>query len=307
MGAEIWAIGGGKGGTGKTFTATALAHELAGRGYRVILLDADLGGANAHSYFALNRPRLTLARFFLDHADLESLLVPTDIPHLLLIPGDQSGATGEHVNQGQKARLIRHIRQLTADYVLLDLGAGISHFTLDLFLMADLKLAVTQPDLPSAENLFHFIKHGYLRLFGQVLGQAGIRETARNLWKERKEHHILSLPDLMGLIGRMAPREAAQLQEHLGGFQVFVILNRVRNRHEALQGYSLRSLCQKFLGVQALFPGHIGHDDQIAQGLSLTNPSPRPHLSPRISREIALIAQNCMHRKQMPMEEVKYV
>ena len=43
---EIWALGGGKGGTGKTFVLSQLANCLASKGKRVILIDTDFGGAN---------------------------------------------------------------------------------------------------------------------------------------------------------------------------------------------------------------------------------------------------------------------
>ena len=45
-GPEVWAVGGGKGGTGKSFFSSSVALCLADAGKRVVLVDADLGGAN---------------------------------------------------------------------------------------------------------------------------------------------------------------------------------------------------------------------------------------------------------------------
>lgn len=42
--ARIWAVGGGKGGTGKSFITSSLGTCLALKGSKTILLDADLGG-----------------------------------------------------------------------------------------------------------------------------------------------------------------------------------------------------------------------------------------------------------------------
>jgi flagellar biosynthesis protein FlhG len=39
---KIWAIGGGKGGTGKTFITSAMGTYIAGKGKRVILIDIDI-------------------------------------------------------------------------------------------------------------------------------------------------------------------------------------------------------------------------------------------------------------------------
>jgi cellulose biosynthesis protein BcsQ len=46
---QIWPIGGGKGGTGKTFVTGSLGILLAGEGYQTLLIDLDPGAANLHT------------------------------------------------------------------------------------------------------------------------------------------------------------------------------------------------------------------------------------------------------------------
>ncbi|PYS95825.1 MAG: hypothetical protein DMF50_07110, partial [Acidobacteria bacterium] len=46
---QVWAVGGGKGGTGKSLVAASLAIHLAQMGRRVVLVDGDLGTPNLHS------------------------------------------------------------------------------------------------------------------------------------------------------------------------------------------------------------------------------------------------------------------
>lgn len=53
---HIVAVGGGKGGAGKSLLAANLAIYLTTMGKRVVLLDADLGGANLHSFVGVERP-----------------------------------------------------------------------------------------------------------------------------------------------------------------------------------------------------------------------------------------------------------
>src|SRR5690606_16072397 len=43
---QIWAIGGGKGGVGKSLVASSLAISLARSGNKVVAIDLDLGAAN---------------------------------------------------------------------------------------------------------------------------------------------------------------------------------------------------------------------------------------------------------------------
>ena len=46
---RLIAIGGGKGGVGKTFLSSNLAVALARSGYRVVAVDTDIEGANLHT------------------------------------------------------------------------------------------------------------------------------------------------------------------------------------------------------------------------------------------------------------------
>ena len=56
-GGRIIAVGGGKGGVGKSLVTSSLGISLAQHGKRVVVLDADLGGANLHTCLGLSTPR----------------------------------------------------------------------------------------------------------------------------------------------------------------------------------------------------------------------------------------------------------
>src|SRR5574342_354126 len=58
---RIWAVGGGKGGVGKSVVAASLAAAIAGTGRRCAVIDVDLGGANLHTLLGVSRPRRTLS------------------------------------------------------------------------------------------------------------------------------------------------------------------------------------------------------------------------------------------------------
>ena len=60
---RIWAVAGGKGGTGKTVLTSNLGVGLAILGYKVILIDADLGGADLHLSFGMPVPKRNLNDF----------------------------------------------------------------------------------------------------------------------------------------------------------------------------------------------------------------------------------------------------
>ena len=60
---QIWSIGGGKGGIGKSLLAASVGWQLARMGRQVVLVDADLGGANLHTCLGLPMPQRTIAEF----------------------------------------------------------------------------------------------------------------------------------------------------------------------------------------------------------------------------------------------------
>ncbi len=60
---RVWTFAGGKGGTGKTVMTANIGVALATMGYHVILVDADLGGANLHTILNIKYPSITLSDF----------------------------------------------------------------------------------------------------------------------------------------------------------------------------------------------------------------------------------------------------
>ena len=59
-----WAIGGGKGGVGKSLISANLSITLAQTGVKVTAVDLDLGCANLHTCLGVDIPSLTLSDFF---------------------------------------------------------------------------------------------------------------------------------------------------------------------------------------------------------------------------------------------------
>lgn len=122
---RVIAVGGGKGGIGKSLLSANLGIALARRGARVVLVDLDLGGANLHTCLGVGQPKVTLSDF-IDRKvqNLEDVLVPTPFERLSLVSGAMDGLDAANPRHAQKSKLIRNLRLLDVDYVLLDLGAG---------------------------------------------------------------------------------------------------------------------------------------------------------------------------------------
>ena len=82
---EIYPIGGGKGGIGKSFVAANLGASIAKQGHQVVLIDLDLGASNLHTFLGIENPKSGINSFLNKSVEkLESIATPTTIPNLFL-------------------------------------------------------------------------------------------------------------------------------------------------------------------------------------------------------------------------------
>jgi flagellar biosynthesis protein FlhG len=276
---HIWAVGGGKGGTGKSLVAHGLGLGLAGQGSNVILVDADYGGPNQHTYCGLRQPGTSLADFFERKQPLESLALETGVPRLRLIPGNINTANTDGITWAQKQKLFRHLRQLQTDHVILDLGAGSQYDTLDTFLLADYQIGVIMPDRLSIENFYLFLKNLKFRQVGNILSVLGLKEQAATIWKNRAEHGIGNTRDLLRHLGARSSALAERLALEQGRLFLHLIINQVREYRQIELGLAVKSSVQKYFQIQAGLAGSIRHDKELWQSFGQEHPSPGPERS----------------------------
>ena len=304
---EVWAVGGGKGGTGKTFVICQLAMHLASLGKEVILIDTDFGGANVHSFFGIRSKEKSISRFFDEKVDLENLIIDTQIKNLYFIPGSITPLAASNVSYAQKAKLFRHIKQLKADYILLDLGGGTSFDTLDVFLLGDKMIAVVVPEITAIENLYQFIKSAYLRKLKSLFGNCELKDTAKDIWENRADYGIKTIVDLLDYLKNISAEMDGILSKELAGFSLNIILNKVRNLQELQEGFSIKSVCIKYIGVNARYVGYIEYDFQFWRNLSLIQTAPRFIVSHCTRNEVEKIARNILNGDQIKIDSLKYV
>lgn len=269
----IWAVGGGKGGTGKSLVSNGLAMRLAERGERVILVDADFGGANQHTYCGLRHPPANLGRFFDGKATLAELVLETRVAGMRLVPGNLNSANTDGLNSAQKLKFFRHLKRLDADHVILDLGAGTQYDTLDSFLLADVKVAVITPEPLSIENFYLFVKNLQFRQLSGILSEVRLRDQARSIWKDRAAHGIATVQDLARHLSDLSPAFAEAYRRERANLTLHLVLNEVREFRQVDQGQAVRSAVTKFFHVPAELAGFIHHDKdlwhQFGQGSTL--------------------------------------
>ena len=260
---QIWAVGGGKGGTGKSLVANGLGFRLAERGHQVILVDLDFGGANQHTYCGIRKPGTSLDQFFENRRSLESIALETRIPGLRLIPGNFNSPNTDSLTSTQKLKLFRHLKTLEADHVILDLGAGTQYDTLDTFLLADVKVGVIAPDALSTENFYLFIKNLQYRLLSSVLSRVGMRDQAREIWKGRAQMGISTVFEFIAHLRTLSDTFSELMIHEQQKLSLHLILNQVREYRQVEVGLAAKSAVNKFFHIRAAFAGYIRYDKEL--------------------------------------------
>lgn len=270
---HIWAIGGGKGGIGKSFISSTLAICLARMGKEVTLVDLDLGSANLHTCLGMKEPKLSISDFINGRAsDLNQVSTKTEFQNLHFISGFNDALNIADLGHDKKMRLIEALRGISTPYVILDLGAGTTENTLDFFLSADEKIIAVTPEPTSIENAYRFIKSSYYRRLRTAEGELGIRDLVEEAMDSRNELGIRSPADLLRRVAERNPQAGESLHRLISDFNVHIVLNQVRTRADVELGHSIKSVCQKYFGIECDYLGYIDHDNAVWQALRKRRP-----------------------------------
>ncbi len=296
---EIWAIGGGKGGTGKTFVTSSMGTYLASKGKRIVLIDVDIGGANLHSFLGISRPKKSLSYFFEKGVPLSKLALRTGIGNMSLITGDIHSLASDNIKFTQKLKLFRHILKLNKQYVLIDLGGGSNNNTIDTFLIADKKIAVLEPEIIAIENMYHFIKNSLFRKLKMSLRPYGFKEVVENMWESREKYKINNLNELIECLKDSFPYIKDILEEELSGFKIYLILNKVRSSQDIIIGSSIKSIFMKYLGLETQFVGYLEYDDAVWRSIRERRPFMVNYATSRSAKEIATFTENIIQGMEM--------
>ena len=296
---KIMAIGSGKGGVGKTVLAASLGIGLAAMGREVILVNADFGGANLHTCMGILEPKYTFFDYYtMNRESLQDIILDSPIENLKLISGACGTLGMANPKYSQKLRLMKELRDLPADDIILDLGAGTSYNVIDFFLSVDEKIVVTTPEPMAIQEAFDFIKLCLLRKMQQTF---------------KNELEILALLEIEGdsnLLQINTPIEkilerakstsqeiVKRIEEVLANFRPRLILNMVMEPDEIKEGMAIKTAASELLSIDLDYMGYVEYEDNMRKAIKQMRPFILENPKSAAARSIAKIISLKMFHK----------
>ena len=282
----IWAVGGGKGGTGKSFLSANLAIHLASLEEEVVLIDADLGGPNLHTFLGLKESDLDLGHFINNRvSSLKDTAILTPFNGLRLIKGTDNLLFTANLNYYKKLKLLRQIKAFEAKRVIIDIGTGASYNCIDFFLLSNPGIIVINPEPTSIENAYYFLKSCIMRLLKLYIDYYKIQNLVEKI-SEQIENNSKSIYSFLNEIINHDKYYANILYRALRKFKPCLIINKARTERDFILGQSIAQVVQKYLVIDLDFLGIIPFNEQVHLSLRSLTPFVRSYPDSEVSHSI---------------------
>lgn len=291
MDKRIWAVGGGKGGTGKSFVAASLGLHLASLDRDIVLVDLDLGAPNLHTLLGVKSSHPDLGDFLTGRvASLEEAASPTPWGGLRIVKGTENILFVANMNHYRKLRLLRQIRQLRAQNVILDLGTGSAYNTLDFFLSANPGVVVITPEPTAIENAYLFLKSCIMRVLKLYMDHYKIPDLHRKML-DQIEKNSQSLYAFFRSLIDSDRSYGTILYRALRSFRPCLVMNKCRDERDVLLGRSVADVARRYLLIDMKYLGSVPNDNEVQASLRGLRPFVLEHKDSAAARAIRQMSE----------------
>lgn len=284
---EIIAVGGGKGGVGKSCVSVNLATEIAQRGYRAVIVDADLDCSNVETLLGMPPGESLDSQFRMKSPEaLNNLAVDSPYVNLKVIPGT-TGLLSISKTKQQKLEQFRYgIRSLEADVVIVDLDAGTRPETLDLFLMAPTTgLVVITPEKTSIDNAFKFVRAVLYRRIEQFYQSKEVGKLLE--MNETLPDFLNSVESCTSFKQELRARIINEVTALSRSICPRILVNRATNPYEAQVAANILSkYIRNYLLMSPDTVGHMVFDKRIPEAVNLGVPFVKKFPKHKITRNL---------------------
>ena len=258
---QIIPVASGKGGVGKSLLSANLAIALGQQGKKVVLVDLDLGASNLHLVIGQKPGAASLGSWFTEKSDFKDIIQQTDYQNVSFIAGDSQIPDLTSLKHVQKVRLIRNLKNIETDYIILDLGAGTHQFILDMFLLSPQGIVVSAPAVTATLNGYLFLKNATFRLLYTTFkrGTPG-RAYLDNLKKDSATMQKLYIPNLIQFLANCDPTNTQIFISRMQQFRPRLVMNMIEDPKDADRAQRIKSSCNQYLGLEIEYLGLMYRD-----------------------------------------------
>lgn len=294
--ANIWAIGGGKGGVGKSLMASSFGVLLSRLGKKVLLIDADLGAANLHTFIGTEGGRFGISNFLKGEvSDIQCVINKTPTPNMDIISGAKDPLDAADIHGNSISRLKEALQKVAYDYVLLDIGPGTSSTMLDILLLADEGIVITTAEPTSIENTYRFIKCVLMRKLKKIVDadeSKRLRGHMQKIFDKQNPHCVRTYSDIFEQLLQLDPEEGKKLKTIMSSARLSVIINQLRGSEDKEVGPSVRLACYHYFGIDLGYLGSILYDGCVGDSVRSRKPLSVHYSNSNASKSI----EACLHR-----------
>jgi flagellar biosynthesis protein FlhG len=243
---------------------------MAQNGSRVVLVDCDLGAANQHVLFGIDRPVAGLQALIDRKIEtLEEALTPTPLPNLHLVAGTGAAVGAANITHGEKQRIMKRIRALDADVVIVDVGAGVSFNVLDFFELGSQRLLVVTPQVTSIQTAYSFLKGAVLRTLRHAAEKTSELELLEPAIASKENEKVSRL---LTRLREENPEFGESVFRILARFGAQIVGNQVTEPNQAGIFHAVSRMIHDFLGISVPILGYVGISRRIRESINQRRP-----------------------------------
>jgi len=163
---------------------------------------------------------------------------------------------------------MKELQEITADYVIVDLGAGASYNIIDFWLMAPFGLLISAPEIPSILNAYSFLKTAAFRMLFRSFSRGGPeRERIVDFVVNKMEGHGETFMEFAQKLSLEAGAKGERALAEITSLRPRVVINMGSGPEDAGISMRLREISSRNLGVNMDYIAYIMRDPEVSRSL----------------------------------------
>jgi flagellar biosynthesis protein FlhG len=201
----------------------------------------------------------------------------------------------------QKRKIMRHLKELETDYLIVDLGGDTTYNGLDFFLLADQKIVVSGTEPASVLDSYTFVKVVFNRFLERFFSEhkllKDLAEQIRDGSLEKSKNYSLDL--IYKEVRSRDPKSFYELKKQLDEFRLSIVLNMTESSKDVRIAESMQKLAKEKCFVDIGILGTIPFDKVVRKAARGFTPIVVENPKCQASRNIhQMLAAIILHREQ---------